>query len=217
MSQQAGPGRHLVGGCPPSQSVPRHHPPRLPSNRPGSGDAPRPSLLSSRPLHASSGRSTWQATPWVVSPVGVAGAPCSWQGEGCRAHRAAQQWGRCGGRPGRAAGGADLVEAGAAMVRQSPGLWLHSHVLPARGAVKPGRAVADIPTPQRAGTGPPLAQGLEAQGPACWARLPWGAGGRGWLAGLPGSYELGGTDLESGMGPGWHQLLTTQGPQPLRG
>ena len=73
--------QHLVGGCPHPRAYPAP-PPRLPSNRPGSGDAPRPSLPGSPPPArfqcAVPGR---QAPSWVVSPVGRQ-VPPFWQGEG---------------------------------------------------------------------------------------------------------------------------------------
>lgn len=62
---------------------------------------------------------------------------------------------------------------------QSPGLWLHSltsclHV----GPWKPG-GQWQMYDASKGRHWPPLAQGLEAQGSACWHVFPGGAGGGG--------------------------------------
>lgn len=77
-----------------------------------------------------------------------------------------------------AAVGADLVEAGAAVVAEPGALAALIDVLPARGAMEAGRAVADI----RRLKGQTLATvgtGVGGAGVGLLARLPWGGRGRG--------------------------------------
>ena len=77
-----------------------------------------------------------------------------------------------------AAVGADLVEAGAAVVAEPGALAALIDVLPARGAMEAGRAVADI----RRLKGQTLATvgtGVGGAGVGLLARLPWGSRGRG--------------------------------------
>ena len=80
-----------------------------------------------------------------------------------------------------AAVGADLVEAGAAMVAEPGALAALIDVLPARGAVEAGWAVADI----RRLEGQALASvgtGVRGAGVSLLACLPWWGrrGGGGW-------------------------------------
>lgn len=184
MSQQACPGAALgwVGAPIPERKF-SHHPQGCPPTARARVMPPDPACLQlPAPCMLPAG-STWQAgalaggVPWAAgAPVLAGGGPARAIGQ--------LAVGAGGGGAADAAVGADLVEAGAAMVAEPGALAALVDVLPARGAVEAGRAVADI----RRLKGQALATAGHRVGGAGVALLGTSSlgeqGAGGWLAGL---------------------------------
>lgn len=172
---------------------------------------PCPSTLGTSSPHAwpSSGPaigSTWQAGAFVGGvPRGAAGAPVL-AGGGAAGHVGQLAEAASVGGPTRTAVGADLVDAGAAVLAGPRVLATFVHVLPAGGAVEGGWAATDV-------------RGLEGQTLATigtrigstWvsllAHLPW------WVRGMKGSCRPGcHGPCSRGLPPSTREVTAWNGP-----